>query len=191
MDRGDRSRTWANDVDCNHNCNQPDRSLTPTRAFSNVFVQSSAHCCLRPPVARLGARTDRFCPRAATRADAERIPQQPQSSITGRAKCCHARKTTASSGRTDIGPGGQPRRDGCLHAGPCSTTNIASECPRQGRQRSQRSRRSRLSSVHKGQWHRMGLLHEQVTSDLWCREVPLEGCPPCPSPTPRSSATTS
>jgi hypothetical protein len=23
---------------------------------------------------------------------------------------------------------------------------------------------------------RMGLLHEQVTSDLWCREVPLEGC---------------
>ncbi len=30
-----------------------------------------------------------------------------------------------------------------------------------------------------------------MTSDLWCREVPLEGCAPCPSPTPRSSATTS
>ena len=29
-----------------------------------------------------------------------------------------------------------------------------------------------------------GLLHGSVTSDLWCREVPLEGCSPCPSPIP-------
>ena len=36
----------------------------------------------------------------------------------------------------------------------------------------------------------VGLLHDEVTSDLWCREVPLEGCSPCPSPIPRSSART-
>ena len=37
---------------------------------------------------------------------------------------------------------------------------------------------------------RLGLLHDPVTSDLWCREVPLEGCSPCPSPIPVSSART-
>ena len=36
----------------------------------------------------------------------------------------------------------------------------------------------------------MGLPREPVTSDLWCREVPLEGCSPCPSPIPVSSART-
>lgn len=38
---------------------------------------------------------------------------------------------------------------------------------------------------------RVGLPCGEVTSDLWCREVPLEGCSPCPSPIRRSSATTS
>lgn len=37
----------------------------------------------------------------------------------------------------------------------------------------------------------LGLPQGWVTSDLWCREVPLEGCVLCPSRTPRSSATTS
>lgn len=36
-----------------------------------------------------------------------------------------------------------------------------------------------------------GLLHDQVTSDLWCRVAPLEGCSPCRSPIPKSSVTTS
>lgn len=36
----------------------------------------------------------------------------------------------------------------------------------------------------------VGLLHGLVTSDLWCREVPLEGCSPCPGPIPRSSVRT-
>jgi putative transposase len=35
-----------------------------------------------------------------------------------------------------------------------------------------------------------GLLHDLVTSELWCREVLLEGCSPCHSPIRRSSATT-
>ena len=35
-----------------------------------------------------------------------------------------------------------------------------------------------------------GLPRESVTSDLWCREVPLEGCSPCPSPIPASSVRT-
>jgi hypothetical protein len=35
-----------------------------------------------------------------------------------------------------------------------------------------------------------GLLHGQVTPDLWRWEAPLEGCASCPSPIPRSSATT-
>ncbi len=37
---------------------------------------------------------------------------------------------------------------------------------------------------------RTGLLHGLVTSDLWCREVLLEGCSPCPGPTPKSSVRT-
>ncbi len=37
---------------------------------------------------------------------------------------------------------------------------------------------------------RGGLPRDPVTSDLWCREVPLEGCSPCPGPIPRSSART-
>ena len=35
-----------------------------------------------------------------------------------------------------------------------------------------------------------GLPRGGVTSDLWCREVLLEGCSPCPSPIPVSSART-
>ena len=35
-----------------------------------------------------------------------------------------------------------------------------------------------------------GLPRDPVTSDLWCREVPLEGCSPCPGPIPESSART-
>jgi transposase-like protein len=38
---------------------------------------------------------------------------------------------------------------------------------------------------------RPGVLHGEVTSDLWCREALLEGWSPCPSPIRRSSATTS
>jgi hypothetical protein len=30
-----------------------------------------------------------------------------------------------------------------------------------------------------------GLPRDPVTSDLWCREVPLEGCSPCPGPIPQ------
>jgi len=36
----------------------------------------------------------------------------------------------------------------------------------------------------------MGLLRGPVTSDLWCRKVPLEGCALCPSPIPGSSGRT-
>ncbi len=36
-----------------------------------------------------------------------------------------------------------------------------------------------------------GLLHDSVTTDLWCREAPLGRMSPCPSPIQRSSATTS
>jgi hypothetical protein len=35
-----------------------------------------------------------------------------------------------------------------------------------------------------------GLPRDPVTSDLWCREVPLEGCSLCPSPIPGSSGRT-
>ncbi len=35
-----------------------------------------------------------------------------------------------------------------------------------------------------------GLPRTSVTPDLWCREVPLEGCSPCPGPIPGSSART-
>gem|GEM_PF-5983494 len=35
-----------------------------------------------------------------------------------------------------------------------------------------------------------GLPRGEVTSDLWCRRAPLEGCSPCPSPIRRSSAMT-
>jgi len=37
---------------------------------------------------------------------------------------------------------------------------------------------------------RMGLPRGEVTSDLWCREAPLEGCASCPNPFPGSSART-
>ena len=36
-----------------------------------------------------------------------------------------------------------------------------------------------------------GLLHDSVTTDLWCREASLGRMSPCPSPIQRSSATTS
>jgi integrase len=35
-----------------------------------------------------------------------------------------------------------------------------------------------------------GLPRVPVTSDLWCREVPLEGCAPCRGPIPGSSGRT-
>ena len=35
-----------------------------------------------------------------------------------------------------------------------------------------------------------GLPRGEVTADLWCREVPLEGCSPCPGPIPVSSVRT-
>lgn len=37
---------------------------------------------------------------------------------------------------------------------------------------------------------RLGLPRGWVTSELWCREVPLEGCSPCPSLIPVSSVRT-
>jgi hypothetical protein len=46
---------------------------------------------------------------------------------------------------------------------------------------------STIGKVRDGQ---MGLLHDPVTSDLWCREVLLEGCSPCLGPIPRSFART-
>ena len=36
----------------------------------------------------------------------------------------------------------------------------------------------------------LGLLHDLVTSELWCREALLKGCRPCPDPIPKSSART-
>ncbi len=38
--------------------------------------------------------------------------------------------------------------------------------------------------------HWQGLLHGEVTSDLWCREALLEGCAPCPGLIHESSVTT-
>ena len=35
-----------------------------------------------------------------------------------------------------------------------------------------------------------GLPRGEVTSDLWCRVAPLEGCASCPSPFPGSSGRT-
>jgi hypothetical protein len=40
------------------------------------------------------------------------------------------------------------------------------------------------------EYGQMGLPRDLVTPDLWCREVPLEGCSPCPGPIPRSSVRT-
>ena len=58
--------------------------------------------------------------------------------------------------------------------------------PRVGFMISPQSRRRSLSHQPKSDASTAGLLHDPVTSDLWCREVLLKGCAPCQGPTPES-----